>query len=186
MLENLREWIENLKFWENRFQNLCFWKTFHLILAHFILSMLWGVSAINWFVLFSKICFFQNFDRSNFIFDQSKLRLKTLVSLCLFRLMLDWYRFHRSIFDRSNLIFDQSKIVQIVFRIWFSRVQTYFSKSFQNFLFLYVLVRASIKLFCCFPPFILQGFSLAWPIRPSYPSKVFAKFYANRIWCLTI
>ena len=39
MLENLREWIENLKFWENWVQNLCFRKTFHLILMHFILKI---------------------------------------------------------------------------------------------------------------------------------------------------
>ena len=111
MLDNLIEWIENMKFWENWFQNLCFWKTFHLMLMHFILSMHWGVSAINWFVLFSKIFFFQNFDRSNFFCDQSNLGLKTLVNLYLFRSMLDWNWFHRSIFDRSYLIIDQSKIV---------------------------------------------------------------------------
>ena len=58
---------------------------------------------------FSEICFFQNFDRSNLFFDQLKLRLKTLVSLCPFRSMLDWYLFNRSIFVQSNLIFDQSK-----------------------------------------------------------------------------
>ena len=38
---------------------------------------------------FSKIWFFQTFDRSNMFFDQSKLRLKFLVWVCLTRLMFD-------------------------------------------------------------------------------------------------
>ena len=113
MLENLRELIKNLKFLEKWVKNLCFWKTFHLILMHFILKIqcFEGFLHKTSLFFFSKICFFQNFDWLNLFFNQTKLRLKTLVILCLFRSMLDWYLFNRSIFVRSNLIFYQSKIV---------------------------------------------------------------------------
>ena len=45
---------------------------------------------------FSKICFFQTFDRSNLFFDQSKLRLKFLVWVCLIRLMFDRFSIDRN------------------------------------------------------------------------------------------
>ena len=49
---------------------------------------------------FSKIWFFQTFDQSNLFFDQSKLRLKFLVWVCLTRLM-----FHRFLINRNWKIF---------------------------------------------------------------------------------
>ena len=47
---------------------------------------------------FSKIWFFQTFDRSNLFFDQSKLRLKFLVWVCLTRLMFTTEKFSVSMF----------------------------------------------------------------------------------------
>ena len=97
---------------ENWVQNLCFWKTFDLILMHFIHQIQCFEEFLHKIALiFQKFVFFQNFDRSNLFFNQSKLRLKTLVSPYLFQSMLDWYWINRSIFDQSNLIFDQSKII---------------------------------------------------------------------------
>ena len=64
-----------------------FWRAFHLILMHFFLySMLWGKISKNQ-VFSLKSCFFQNFDWSNLIFDQSKSCFKNSVSLCLVRLI---------------------------------------------------------------------------------------------------
>ena len=45
---------------------------------------------------FSKIWFFQTFDRSNLFFNQSKLRLKFLVWVCLIRLMFDRFSIDRN------------------------------------------------------------------------------------------
>ena len=59
---------------------------------------------------FSKICFFQTFDRSNLFFNQSKLRLKFLVWVCLTQLM-----FNRFSIDRYWKIFGFYVFDQIVF-----------------------------------------------------------------------
>ena len=45
-----------------------------------------------------------------------------------------------------------------------------FSKSFQTLSLSIRLVKAPIKIFCRFPPFLLQGFSPLRPIRHFYPS----------------
>ena len=45
---------------------------------------------------FSKNWFFHIFDRSNLFFDQSKLRLKFLVWVCLIRLMFDRFSINRN------------------------------------------------------------------------------------------
>ena len=112
MLENLRRMDWKSWFWEKWIQNLCFWKIFHLILMHFIHKIQCFEEFLHKIAFFfSKICFFENFNRSNLFFNQSKLQLKSLVSLCLFRSILDWYWINWTIFDQSNLIFDQLKIV---------------------------------------------------------------------------
>ena len=65
-------------------------------------------------LLIFKNSFFYNFDRSSLFFNQSKLRLKILVSLCLFRSI----EYHESGF--------------LKFRVW--PVQNTFSKVFSTFL----------------------------------------------------
>ena len=64
---------------------------------------------------FSKIWFFQTFDRSNLFFDQSKLRLKFLVWVCLTRLMFDWFSIDRnwkiSVFNYLTKIFFHASFV---------------------------------------------------------------------------
>ena len=86
---------------------------------------------------FSKKLFFQNFEWSNLIFDQSKSYLKTSVSLCWF----NW----------SNLFFDQSNIMFQVFLktvLWL--IQTLFQKNFQTFLSLSNLARLHRRFFVVF------------------------------------
>ena len=68
-------------------------------------SMLWGEVASN-SVDFQKIHFFYNFDSSSLFFDQSKLHLKILVSLCLFRFIEIVFRsieFHESGFLKFSV-----------------------------------------------------------------------------------
>ena len=71
---------------------MCFWKSIsyytHAFL--FLYSMLWGKFSKSSY--FSKMQFFQNFDWSNLIFDQSKSFWKILVSLCLVRLIEPVFR----------------------------------------------------------------------------------------------
>ena len=72
---------------------MCFGRAFLLILMHFYIlcSMLWGKISKNQ-VFFSKKHFFQNFNWSNLIFDQSKSCFKNSVSLCLVQLIEPVFR----------------------------------------------------------------------------------------------
>ena len=112
---------------------------------------------------FSKNWFFQNF-------NQSKLRLKMFVSLCLFNRCsigigsIKAFSTHRICFSIDR------KLCREFFKNLFSCVQTHFFKSFSTFSFSIRLGQGSNPIFCCFPPFFLQGFSLPWPVRPLYPS----------------
>ena len=99
-----------------------FWKSIssHSHAFFFLDSMLWGKISRNQ-VFSLKICFFQNFDWSNLIFDQSKSCFKNSVSLYLVRLIepVFW-----SIEDRISGFF---KTVLWLF-------QNIFFKSFSTFL----------------------------------------------------
>ena len=94
LLKKKRGECWNLNFWENWVLNLGFVK---IISSHthafffYNFSMLWGEVASN-SVDFEKIHFVYNFDRSSLFFDQSKLRLKISVSLCLVRLIEHVFR----------------------------------------------------------------------------------------------
>ena len=69
--------------------------------------MLWGVFCIK-LLCFSKISFFQTFDWSNLFFNQSKLRLKFLVWVCLTRLMFDQFSIDRNWKIFSFYVFNQN------------------------------------------------------------------------------
>ena len=86
---------------------------------------------------FSKKLFFQNFDWSNLIFDQSKSCLKNSVSFCLVRLIEPVFR---SIEHRV------SSFLKIV--LWL--IQTLFQKLFQTFLSLFDLARLHRRFFVIF------------------------------------
>ena len=65
---------------------------------------------------FSKLCFFfPEFQTIKPIFWSIEIAIKILVSLCLFRSVLNCLWINWSIFDRSNLFFDQLKITMRVF-----------------------------------------------------------------------
>ena len=98
-------------FWKIWVEFKCFWKTFRFILMHFfIIKQCVLRSFCIKMLCFSKIWFFQTFDRSNLFFDQSKLRLKFLVWVCLTRLM-----FNRFSVNRNWKIFSFYVFNQIVF-----------------------------------------------------------------------
>ena len=61
--------------------------------------------------LIFKICFFPKFRLIKPVSRPIEIAIKILVSLYLFRSVLDWCWISWSIFDWSNLIFDQSKVV---------------------------------------------------------------------------
>ena len=88
------------------------WKSFHLILMHFFLffnALRRGCFKFCWF---SKThFFFYNFDRSSLFFDQSKLRLKISISLCLVRLIEPVFRSieHRESSFFLNTVFNSFK-----------------------------------------------------------------------------
>ena len=84
-----------------------------------------------------KSCFFQNFDWSNLIFDQSKSRFKNFVSLYLVRLIEPVFR------SIEHRILGFLKIVLWLF-------QTSFSKSFSTFSLSLLLGKAALKFFVVF------------------------------------
>ena len=105
---------------------------------------------------FSKKLFFQNFNWSNLIFDQSKSCFKNSMSLCLVRLIEPVFRSieHRvSSFFKNNVLTDSNT----------------FSKLFSNFS-LSLTWQGSTEDFLSFSLQFLQGFSLTRPVRPLYPS----------------
>ena len=122
----------------------------------FLYSMLWGKISKNQ-VFSLKSCFFQNFDWSNLIFDQSKSCFKNSVSLYLIRLIEPVFR------SIEHRISGFLKTVLWLF-------QTSFSKSFSTFSLSLRLGKAALKIFCRFLPKFLQGFPLSRPVRPFYPS----------------
>ena len=119
---------------------------------------------------FSKICFFQNFDRSYLFLDRSKLRLKFGQPLSVsigVRLKLDQSKPFRSIEPIFRSI--ESRIESFFKNLCFSHVQTLF-KSFKHIFSLYLIGQGIQPIFCCFPSKFLQGFSLPRPVRPYCPS----------------
>ena len=104
---------------------------------------------------FSKKLFFQNFDWSNLIFDQSKSFWKISVSLYLVRLIEPVFR---SIEHRESSFFKQCLTNS-----------KHFFKSFSNFPLSLRLGKAPLRIFCRFSTKFLQGFSLIRPVRPFYP-----------------
>ena len=118
-------------------------------------SMLWGKISKNQ-VFSLKSCFFQNFDWSNLIFDQSKSCFKNSVSLCLVRLI--------------ELVFQSIEHrISGFLKQFFDCFKTSFSKSSSTFL-LSLTWQGSTMTFCRFLPQFLQGFPPSKPVRPFYPS----------------
>ena len=102
--------------------------------------------------------FFYNFDRSSLFFDQSKLRLKISVSLCLFVSI-----------DQNCFSINQISWIKF-FKIQCLTRSKHFFKSFFNFSLSRRLDKTKSSNFCHFPPNLLQGFPLPKPVSPFYPS----------------
>ena len=84
-------------------------------------SMLWGEVASN-SVDFQKFIFFYNFDQLSLFFDQSKLRLKISVSLCLFRLIETVFRsieFRELGFSKFSVWLVQNTFSKVFFQLFF-------------------------------------------------------------------
>ena len=132
---------------------MCFGRAFHLILMHFccyIQCFEVRFQKIRFFL--SKAVFFQNFDWSNLIFDQSKSCFKNSVSLCLVRLIEPVFR---SIEHRVSAFLKRVLwLIQTFFKLFFSLR----------------LGKAALQIFCRFLPQFLQGFPPSKPVRPFYPS----------------
>ena len=121
---------------------LVFWESISSYTHAFFLlySMLWGKISKNQ-VFSLKSCFFQNFDWSNLIFDQSKSCFKNSVSLCLVWLIEPVFR---SIEDRISSFFKNSSLT----------VSKHLFQKFFNFSSLSDLVRQHYDFFVVF----LQNF----------------------------
>ena len=79
---------------------------------------------------FSKKLYFQNFDWSNLIFDQSKSFLKNSVSLCLVRLIEPVFRSikHRvSSFLKNSALTDSNTFSKVFFIIFYLNFSRFFS-----------------------------------------------------------
>ena len=76
-----------LKFWV---ENSCFWKTFKLILMHFIHEIIWFECFLHNLLQLFKNSVFQNFNWLNVFFDRSKIPWFLIIALSLTRLMFNW------------------------------------------------------------------------------------------------
>ena len=144
---------------------MCFGRAFHLIFMHFyfLYSMPWGkFSKIRFF---SKKLFFQNFDWSNLIFDQSKSCLKNSVSLCLVRLIEPVFRSIKHC--DSSFLKTMFWLIQILFQNFFHTflslsVSPTWQGSTEDFLSFFTQIFArffSHKVGKTFIPFLLFLFS---------------------------
>ena len=120
---------------------------------HFISYSCIFISYIQYFEVsfqksgyFSKKLFFQNFDWSNLIFDQSKSCLKNSVSLCLVRLIEPIFR---------SIEHCVSSFLKTV--LWL--IQTLFQNLFQTFLSLFDLARLHRRFFVVFYLIFARFFS---------------------------
>ena len=131
---------------------LVFWKSIsshtHAFLFLIFNAKRYVFKKLGFFVL--KSYFFQNFDWSNLIFDQSKSFWKISVSLCLVRLIEPVFR---SIEHRDSSFF---------FKTMFDSFKTLFQIFFRLSSLSLRLGKAPLRIFCRFQPnfckvFLSQG-----------------------------
>ena len=100
--------IENLDFGRSGLNSSVFEKLFVSYPCIFFIKQCALRSFCIKMLRLSKIWFFQTFDRLNLFFNQSKLRLKFLVWVCLTRLMFDRFSINRNWKIFSFYDFDQN------------------------------------------------------------------------------
>ena len=151
--ENLRniDWKSNfLEIWV---QYKCFWKAFHLILMHSIHKIPCFEEFLHKMLCFSKIWFFQIFDRSILFLNWSKLRLKFWFEFTWF------YRFSivagsiecKFWSIKSNFWSIENRSKSFLKNISFSRVCHYSSFFKKFFLSLFNWSRFKANFFVIFP-----------------------------------
>ena len=116
---------------------MCFGRALHLILKHllcYIQCFEVRFQKIRFFIS-KTVFFFQNFNWSNLIFDQSKSCFKNSVSLCLVWLIKPVFR---SIEDRISGFLKQ----------FFDCFKTSFSKKVFQLFFSPRLGKAALQIFC--------------------------------------
>ena len=110
--------IENLDFGRSGLNSSVFEKIFISYSCIFFIKQCALRSFCIKMLCFSKIWFFQTFDRPNLFFDQSKLWLKFFVWVCLTRLMFDRFSIDRNWKILSYYVFYQIFfLASFVFRI---------------------------------------------------------------------
>ena len=111
--------IENFDFGRSGLNSSVFEKLFISYSCIFFIKQCALRSFYIKMLCFSKIWFFQTFVRSNLFFDQSKLRLKFLVWVCLTWLMFDRFSIDRNWKIFSFYLLDQNFFfhASFVFRI---------------------------------------------------------------------
>ena len=156
-------------FWKIWVKFKGFWKTFHIILMHFIHKILRFEEFLHWNALFFKILIFPDFRSIELVARLIEIAIKNLVWICLAWSLLDWCWI-----DRMWFLIDQTysltnrKLVREFFKTWDSHVFFIISKVFKMaFLTLFDQSRFNIN-FCRFPSNFLQGFCLLALVRPFY------------------
>ena len=110
--------IENLDFGRSGLNSSVFEKLFVSYSCIFFIKQCVLRSFCIKMLCFSKIWFFQTFNRTNLFFDQSKLRLKFLVWVCLTQLMFNRFSINCNWKISSLYVFDQIFFyASFVFRI---------------------------------------------------------------------
>ena len=143
--------MENLNF-ENRVQNKCFWKAFHLILMHFIHKIQCFEESLHKIALFFKNLFFPEFRSIKHVSWPIEIAIKILVSLCLFdRCLIGVGSVEAFSIDRTYFSINQNSYWEF-FKIFSFHVIKHYFKNFQNSFSLIRSVKASNQVFLSFSP----------------------------------
>ena len=118
-------------FWEIWVQYKCFWKTFHLILMHFIHKILCFEVFLHKIALFFKNLFFLDFWSIEPVSRLIEIAIKSLVWLCVFQSMLNWFWINRRHFRSIKPIFSINQksyreFLKPLFPHVFFPIQTFF------------------------------------------------------------
>ena len=149
--------FENLNFGKTGFKTCVLEK--HFISYLCILFLIFNAlrSFFKNQVIFFKNSIFPEFRLIQFVFRSIEIAFKILCEPLFISINQNWFSINRNSWIRF-----------LKNQIWL--VQTNFFKTFQNFFFLSPTRQGSTKIFCHFPPNLLQGFSLPKPVFLYYPS----------------
>ena len=123
------------------------------------------------FSCFSKKLVFPEFRSTEPVSRLIEIAIKSLVWLCVFQSMLNWFWINRRHFRSIKPIFSINQksyreFLKPLFPHVFFPIQTFFKTRSLSIRSVY----GSKKFFCRLPPNFLQGFSPLRSVRPFYPS----------------